>query len=146
MEMPLKNIQNAVYTFHFGDDINEINQIEIIVDRINTTHSISEKVNYHLNLILEELISNMILYGFLQKSASNFIDVLIQMNQNELSIQLIDNGISFNPLEQETVNINKNLEERAIGGLGIFFVKTFAKKIKYKRINEQNHLSLLIQL
>ncbi len=57
-------------------------------------------------------------------------------------IEISDNGVEFNPIEKGDVDINIPLQEKQIGGLGLFFVKQKIDKIEYTRVNNKNLLKL----
>lgn len=58
----------------------------------------------------------------------------------ELVVEFGDQGIEFNPLTVDPPNLAINLEERAIGGLGIFLLKAFAHSLSYRREQGWNRL------
>ena len=49
-----------------------------------------------------------------------------------LTIVLKDAGVPFNPLEKEDPDITLSVEDRKIGGLGIFLCKKLMDNIEYK--------------
>ena len=56
------------------------------------------------NLVLEELLSNTIFYGY-QDHEEHLIYVTLSYNQDRLNITCEDDGIAFNPLEKEDVDM-----------------------------------------
>ena len=56
-----------------------------------------------------------------------------------------DNGKPYNPLEQAQPDVEAALEERTIGGLGIFIVKKTMDRVTYHRQDEWNVLTLQLQ-
>jgi len=130
-------------TYNFTDNIEEIVKLEAIVDSIGEELGANDKLKFSVNLVLEELLSNTIFYGFKVKDVSNIITVSISKQSNELIIVVKDNAIAFNILEQEQKDMTgKSVEQQKVGGLGIHFVKKLTTFIKYKRINEFNYLTL----
>ena len=59
-----------------------------------------------------------------------------------LKIVITDNGIPFNPLETREPDITLPLEERPIGGLGIFLVKQLMTDVRYDRSEGKNRLTM----
>ncbi|MXW41918.1 MAG: ATP-binding protein [Acidimicrobiia bacterium] len=91
------------------------------------------------NLILEELVLNTLTYGSV--GGLTGIDIELQFQDNKLSVQIIDDGAEFNPLVDAPIpDTNLPLQDRAIGGLGVFLVKTMSQDLAYKRENNRNHL------
>ena len=65
--------------------------------------------------------------------------------QDGLKLVFEDNGIPFNPLEINEPDITKNVEERDIGGLGLFIVQKLATKIDYEYRDNHNILTIFKQ-
>jgi len=93
-----------------------------------------------INLLIEELYSNSIYYGKVEKLK---VTITLELDSELLSITYKDNGMPYDPLvESENPNIELGVEERQIGGLGIHFVKNLTDTQHYKRDENCNILSL----
>ncbi len=105
---------------------------------------ISEKKTLNDILIAgEEAIVNVLKYAYPDQNGE--LEVIIQSltDQKGVSIELIDDGIPFNPLERLEPDINAPVEERPIGGLGIFMIKKMMDVLSYSRDNKQNRFKLI---
>jgi len=143
IEIILKMEMEKKFNYRFTDDINEITKLESIVHSMGEEWSIDDKLQFSINLVLEELISNIIFYGFKQKNSNNIINLEASINKDEIVITLSDNAIEFNILEQEEKVISSNsVEEQEVGGLGIHFIKNLTSFIKYNRKSGFNYLTL----
>ncbi|MGX8693857.1 MAG: ATP-binding protein [Methanobrevibacter sp.] len=96
------------------------------------------KENLQVNLIVEEVFSNIINY-----SKTDFITVNVEFNACLLTLEFIDDGIEFNPLLKEDPELPENIDEAQIGGLGIFLTKQMADDISYEYLNGENHLKII---
>ncbi|MCP4177817.1 MAG: ATP-binding protein [bacterium] len=96
-----------------------------------------------INLVLEEILVNIINYGF-PDSPPGYFKILLDLDlaSSFLFIKITDNGIPFNMLEKKDPDINTSLEERSGGGWGIFFVKKLASEVSYQRVNNNNIIKL----
>ena len=94
--------------------------------------------NLQVNLIVEEVFSNIINY-----SKTDFITVNVEFNACLLTLEFIDDGIEFNPLLKEDPKLPENIDEAQIGGLGIFLTKQIADDISYEYLNGENHLKII---
>lgn len=113
-------------------ELNELYRLnEFILDII-------KKENLHLNLILEEIFVNIVNY-----SNTEFIIVNAIFENQTLTIEFIDNGIEFNPLEKENPKFPENIEDAEIGGLGIYLTKKIADELDYQYLNGENHLKII---
>jgi len=92
-------------------------------------------------LILEELFTNTITHG-----ASDGREVLIQINLNIDEDQLImtykDNGIPFNVLELPNPDLTASIEDREVGGLGVYYVRTLSDSVKYEYTEKNNVIQI----
>jgi len=102
---------------------------------------ISDDVAFSMNLALEEIVTNIINYGY--KGDDNYdITIRFTLEKHKLRIQIKDHAPEFNPLEVKDPDLNKPLEERDIGGLGIHLVKKFTDNFSYRRSNGKNIVTL----
>ena len=108
-------------------------------------HAINKKTLFRANLVLEELITNIICYGH-RNDLNKKISLTIKKSRDHLIITLQDEAPRFNPLLQPTAPIHKQLEERTIGGLGIYFVRSLTDHIEYFYTGKGNQLILYLDL
>lgn len=106
-------------------------------------NQIDGKHIFQVNLILEELITNIINYGH-KKIDHKKIYITLQLDKpnRKLIITLLDEAPEFNPLKQSTSPLDVGIEERIIGGLGIHFVKSLTEHIDYHYTGTGNQLKL----
>jgi anti-sigma regulatory factor (Ser/Thr protein kinase) len=99
-----------------------------------------EAISDQVMLVNEEIFINIASYAY--PIASGEVTARIVKKGNLLALQYEDAGIPFNPLEMPPPEINVPLEERKIGGLGIFLVRKMMDEVKYERVNNKNKLTL----
>ena len=58
-------------------------------------------------------------------------------------IELIDEGIPYDPTAKEDPDITLPFKQRGIGGMGIFMAKNIMDEMRYTRIEGKNHLTLI---
>jgi serine/threonine-protein kinase RsbW len=121
------------------NDLTEIGRIRKIIDEFCASNKLPQDTVFALNLSLEEILSNIITHGYDDKD-EHVILVRLKLHQGQVYIEVEDDGKPFNPLEVEEPDIDKPLEERPIGGLGIHLVKNHMDSLKYKRKEERNLL------
>jgi serine/threonine-protein kinase RsbW len=116
--------------------------LEILMTRIKKYFKNDYDIN-SINLVLEEILVNIINYGFPECDPGYFkVTLDFVPSNNYLFTKVTDNGIPFNMLEEEDPNIDTPLEDRVHGGWGIFFVKKLASEVSYKRKNDNNIIEL----
>lgn len=121
---------------------NDIQQIPLLAEWINGL-GISEELNMHVNLALEEVVSNIMLYAYPNKNGKIFIEFAKKTN---LIFTITDNGIPFDPTQQKEVDISLSAAERKIGGLGIHLVRQLMDEMHYRREEDKNILTLIKKL
>jgi serine/threonine-protein kinase RsbW len=63
----------------------------------------------------------------------------------QVQVDLIDNGVPFDPLDMEAPDLQAELENREIGGLGIFLIRRLLDEVHYSRRDNRNILSLVVK-
>jgi sigma-B regulation protein RsbU (phosphoserine phosphatase) len=120
-----------------------LNNLTDFIRLIGNQYLFSQKILFELNLVLEELVTNTINYGYID-SLDHEIEIVLYLCKDEIIIEIKDDSEEFDPFSRDdTDQIDKPAEEREIGGLGIFFVKTYADSYSYKRENGKNIISLI---
>lgn len=98
---------------------------------------------FRINLVLEELGLNIIDYAHDDGGVHEF-DISLTSGEKEITIEVVDDGKAFDPLsDAPKVDIESNLEDRRVGGLGLHLVRTTVDDMSYRRENGKNHLTLV---
>lgn len=113
--------------------------IQFILETIENTPN-KDKLSGKLRLVSEEILVNIINYAYPEKLGNVYINT--ELLNNTLVLKIIDEGIKFDPLERQNPDITIPLEERTIGGLGIFMVKNIMDEISYSYENNKNILTM----
>jgi len=121
--------------------MDELSSLAEKIERLADEWSISQELSMKINLVIEEALSNIILYAFNDKSKHE-IRISVSKEDNNLEITFKDDGIPFNPLLQKKPDINLPAEERPVGGLGIFLISQVMDEMHYSRDKNQNILIL----
>lgn len=96
-----------------------------------------------LELCSEEILANIIQYAYPDTDGSLFISIKYLEKNHQLCFIFIDNGIPYNPLnEQNEPTKITTLESQPIGGLGIFLYTTIMDKVDYQHLDGKNILTV----
>jgi anti-sigma regulatory factor (Ser/Thr protein kinase) len=98
-------------------------------------------VTLAVDLSLAEIVSNIISYGYGDKRKHQAL-VRLQRRGNEILIRVEDDARPFNPLLHPAPDTRAPIEERPIGGLGIFLVRKLMDSLEYRRRGRKNILLL----
>ena len=127
------------------NDIREIDRVFARIKEFCCANNISEKKCFDILIIVDELATNIISYAFNDGQEHTFT-IMIEKENEAVHLQLSDGGIPFDPLKSSVPDTDAPLENRKIGGLGIFFVKQLSARIDYARIENKNQLDIFVSL
>jgi anti-sigma regulatory factor (Ser/Thr protein kinase) len=123
---------------------NQITQLEVLanaMENISEEWDIPMNISLSFNLVLEELVTNIIFYGYDDKN-DHEIRIGLSYDNNIMQIQIEDDGREFNPLLMAEPDLDVAIENRKIGGLGIHFVRKIMDDIIYLRSENKNILTM----
>lgn len=100
---------------------------------------LEKKVAYRLRLAVDEIASNIIIHGYDEAGLTGEVLVLSEMDQEALTITLEDTSAPFDPRSLGRPDqIDKPIEERPIGGLGIYLTLENVDRFDYEYVNHRN--------
>jgi Anti-sigma regulatory factor (Ser/Thr protein kinase) len=120
--------------------INNISEVSRLVEQVEIfaeENEISFKILNTINLALDEIITNIISYGY-SDEIQHIIEVELLKDNVWLTVTIIDDAKEFNPLEQPEPDVTKSLEEKQIGGLGIHLIRNLLDELDYRRVENKN--------
>lgn len=116
---------------------NDIEQIPTLSEWIEGL-GIPDELSMPINLALEEIVSNVMLYAYPHSSGRVLVEYTAPM-----IFTITDSGIPFDPTKQKEADITLSAEEREIGGLGIHLVRQIMDEVIYERVEDKNVLTLI---
>lgn len=93
------------------------------------------------DLALEEHLTNVLAHAW-DDGLSHEAIVRFAVEGGFLSVEVLDDGRPFNPLEAPAVDTSIPLEKKPIGGLGIHLMRQFMDELNYRREGGQNVLRM----
>ena len=100
------------------------------------------KSKMQLDLAVEEIFINIANYAYAPGKGQAKVRVKVSGEPVTVTITFIDRGVPYDPLKKEDPDVSLSLEEREIGGLGIFMTKQIMDDVFYEYRNGQNILTL----
>ena len=125
----------------FANDMQELTHVLQVVNVFLEPRALPSKLVYAVNLILEEILMNIIKYGY-DDGESHEIEVQIEVEQEEVALIVIDDGREFNPLTVPPPDRSKSAMDRLEEGLGLQFVRHMRNAIEYRREEDKNILKI----
>ena len=127
----------------FANDMRELTHVLQVVNVFLEPRELQSKLVYAVNLILEEILMNIIRYGY-DDEDSHEIEVQIELEEDEVALTVRDDGKEFNPLTIPGPNRSKSAMDRIEEGLGLQFVRHMRNAMEYRRQGDKNILSIWI--
>ena len=126
------------YTFQYPSHIQEISRIRNDLAFLEKEWTLPPSDSRQILLIIEELFSNIVRYAF-DDILEHSVAVCLSLSEGEIMIDMIDDGIPFNPLEYDSAPSSDPATSDA-GGMGLTLISAFANTISYSRNSGKNHL------
>jgi serine/threonine-protein kinase RsbW len=122
------------------NQLSEVSKISGFVEAFGVAEGLKPEAVFSLNLALDEVVTNVIRYAHDDDGREHPIVVRLALERDVLTAQVEDDGRAFNPLEAPAPDLSANLDERPIGGLGIFLVRSVMNSVDYRREDGRNVL------
>ena len=119
-----------------------LQQVLDFVDENLTSMRCPMKILMQIDVAVEEIFVNVASYAYTPNTGSVTIRMDLQEKPRAVVITFIDSGIPYDPLKKPDPDLTLSVEERPIGGLGIFMTKHYVDNIRYERDGGKNILTL----
>lgn len=121
--------------------LEEVARLQAEVAAFGKTQGWPGELEYQVELAIEELCVNVVSHG---GQGEHGIELALESSPDSLTIEIMDNGIPFDPFTQAPApDLDSAVEERPVGGLGVFFVKTLMDEAHYRHEGDRNHVTLV---
>lgn len=125
------------------NDLQEIERISQFATSFGEEAGLPERIVFAMNLALEELLVNIINYGY-EDGGVHEVCVRLEIDATgALVIEVEDDARPFDPTSMPDVDLEQSLEDRNIGGLGIHLVRTMFDDFEYHRREPHGNLLIL---
>ena len=123
-----------------------LDEVTAFIDTELEEHDCSMKVQMRIDVAVEELFVNIAHYAYEPETGMAEIRIDFKNDPAAVVITFIDSGVPYDPLAKEDPDVSLSLEERKIGGLGIFMVKKSMDDMKYEYKDGKNVLTIVKNL
>jgi len=122
-------------------DLDEIAGISTALEEVMKTHSFGEEEILDTQLAVEEAITNVIVHGY--EGREGEIVITCRATKGTVEIQIEDTAPPFDPLSLPEPDLTASVDDRKIGGLGIFLIRQVMDNIAYRHEDNKNILILV---
>jgi len=122
----------------------DLQEIAILSERIEATmakEGFSEGDILDTQLAVEESVTNIILHGYAETSGE--IAITIRLDPGQITIELADQASPFDPLSLPEPDLEADIDDRKIGGLGIFLTRKLMDAVTYRFEDNKNILTMV---
>jgi len=131
-----------------GETLSHSLEIESTADAVSSAldrlevllgeHGIDHDRCLELRLVSEEVLTNILKYADVPAMQAH-----IAIDARTLELEFRDRGAPFDPLARVDPDLDQDVSERPLGGLGIHLVKQLVEDVSYRREDGQNVLRLV---
>ena len=136
-----KIVRGDIISFYLESSLSELDQLHAMIENFGLVHELQKRTIFETNLVLEEIFTNIVTYGHADTNQHQ-VQFSLECDERSIHIQIEDDGVPFNLLEAETVDLGADLEHRSIGGVGIHIVRKLMDSVTYQRVGTKNVVTL----
>ncbi len=130
-----------VLSVTLSNHLSEIERLHQVLWKFGKDQDLPHNVINTMNLALEEIVTNVIEHGH-EDTDEHFILIRCSVYDGQIMAEIEDDGKPFNPLEQPAPDITLPLEERPLGGLGIYLIRNVMDGLDYTYQGGKNQIRL----
>jgi anti-sigma regulatory factor (Ser/Thr protein kinase) len=132
---------NNLASLVIKNDLAEMARVSEVVEDLGQKHGVPAEALYAVNLALEEILVNVISYGYADDGEHQIV-VRFDVDAGDFVIEIEDDARPFNPLEAAAPEVEAPLAEKPLGGLGIHLTRKMMDGMAYRREREKNILTM----
>ena len=136
-----RNAHDDTLQLSLVNDLREIGAAAAKIDAYCEAQGLTPQIAYAVNLSIDEILTNTISYGY-DDEEEHRIDLSLSLEGDTLIVVIVDDGRAFDSSLERDPNIEATLEERALGGLGLFLVQQMMDDVAYQRRDDFNVVTL----
>lgn len=119
--------------------LDSLTQIGAYILEASSEAGLERKLAYRLRLAVDEIATNAVLYGYERSSTEGNLVVIAEINDSSLTIILEDTGPAYDPFDTPSPDdLDEPLDDRDIGGLGVFLAIKGVDEFRYEWIDGMN--------
>jgi anti-anti-sigma factor len=125
------------------NELSELKDLHLACTRFFDTHRIPSRAAYAVSLAIDELVTNVIQYAYVDDE-SHVIELRLATQGDQAVLQITDDGRPFDPRTGPALDLHAAARE--VGGLGLHLVLDMVDVLKYSRVDEKNCVEVRVRL
>ena len=123
----------------FPAKVDKLNELLSFIEEELGEKNVPMNITMSFLVAVEEIFVNVASYAYPETEGN--VEIEFSIGDHRVDVSFADEGLPFNPLEKKDPDINAKVEDRQIGGLGIYMVKKSMDGIDYEYRDNKNILS-----
>lgn len=107
-----------------------------------TSAHLGKRASYRLRLAVDEIATNIIVHGYKEAGLQGALELHAEIDEGVLTITIEDSGAAYDPRQAAVPDTTMPLEQRPIGGLGVYLAIRSVDEFLYERVGERNRTIL----
>ena len=134
-------LDDNVFEFSLTNELGEIAGAAAKIDAFCEANQVSQDVAYAVNLSIDEILTNAISYGY-DDEETHRIEITLRLEAEAFVVVIVDDSSAFDLTAAPEPDLGASLEEREVGGLGLFLVHQMMDEVEYERVDGRNVVTL----
>lgn len=132
----------------FERSIRTIGTVEQLPEAVAFLHqawqdgALPEEAAFPFDLALDEVFMNVVRYAAGPDGTPSGVTITLRQEEAIVTLVIEDEGPAFDPLTVPDPDVTASVEERPIGGLGVFLVRQLMDDVTYARVHDRNRLTM----
>ena len=107
---------------------------------------LDKRVSYRLRLAVDEIATNIIVHGYVEAGLQGALELCADIDERTLTLSIEDTGVAFDPRQAAVPETDLPLEQRSIGGLGVYLAMRSVDEFLYERVGDRNRTIFKLHL
>jgi serine/threonine-protein kinase RsbW len=107
---------------------------------------LDKRASYRLRLAVDEIVTNIIVHGYADADLPGALELSADIDGRTLTVSIEDSGVAYDPTQAPVPDTSLPLEERPIGGLGVYLAMKSVDEFLYERVGDRNRSTFKMHL
>ena len=134
-------MDDNVLEIALANELREIVAAAAKIDAFCEEQELAPEIAYAVNLSIDEILTNTISYGY-DDDEPHRIEIIVRLEPDSLVVVIVDDSAPFDLSATPETDVEATLEDREVGGLGLFLVHQMMDKVEYERVDGCNVVTL----
>ena len=135
----------TVLELSLANDLSELAGVAARIDAFCEARNLPSEIAFAVNLSIDELLTNTISYGY-RDEEEHRIELGVRVEGDALVAVIADDSAAFDVTEETDPELDAALQDRVVGGLGLFLVHQMMDGVEYRRREGRNVVTLTKRL